>query len=261
MPSSEPPSKRKRIEISTEKKQQICQYQRDHKKATQNEIRQHFNLKWGINVGRSTISDILKQKGKWLSSDDIKRKSLTRARHCKEPELESAIFLWFTDVRSRNLPVTCDMLKEKAKTFGEQLGVKDFAYSNGWLNRFKKRHAIALQKVRGESAAADVVEVSNGGENLQQIIANYALQNVYNNPPTQRDSESESDHDETESPPRAVTTNEAISAISTLIYYFEQHSSLPKVTNYLDSAWAMKRNIQSFSKDSLVQREITDFFK
>ncbi|CAK8690474.1 unnamed protein product [Clavelina lepadiformis] len=160
------------------------------------------------------------------------------------------------------------MLKEKAKTFGEQLGVKDFAYSNGWLNRFKKRHGIALQKLHGESAAADVVEVLNGRETLHdtdtgictgEVLSDEAIVEIVN-PPTQRDSESESDHDETESPPRAVTTNEAISAISTLIYYFEQYSSLPKVTNHLDSAWAMKRNIQSFSKESLVQREITDFF-
>ena len=157
---------RARIEISSENKQQFCQHKQDHKKATQSEVRQHFNLKWGINAGRSTISDILKQKGKWLSSDDIKRKSLTRVRSCKEPELESAIFLWFTDVRLRNLPVTYDMLKEKVKTFGEQLGVKDFTYSNGWLNRFKKRHGTALQNVHGESAAADdVVEVTKGREN------------------------------------------------------------------------------------------------
>ncbi|CAK8696162.1 unnamed protein product [Clavelina lepadiformis] len=55
------------------------------------------------------------------------------------------------------------MLKEKVKTFGEQLGVKDFTYSNGWLNRFKKRHGTALQNVHGESAAADdVVEVTKG---------------------------------------------------------------------------------------------------
>ena len=52
----------------------------------------------------------------------MKDKSLTRVRSCKEPELESAIFLWLTDVCLQNLPVTCDMLKEKAKNFGKQLG-------------------------------------------------------------------------------------------------------------------------------------------
>ena len=85
-----------------------------------------------------------------------------RARSCKEPELESAIILWFTDVCSRNLPVTCDMLKEKSKTFGEQLGVENFTYSNSWLNRFKERRGITLQSVHRECAAANVVEVSKG---------------------------------------------------------------------------------------------------
>ena len=116
-PPSEPPSKR--VEISAEKKQQICQYECDHKKATQSEIRQHFNLKWGIDVKWSTISNILKKKEKWLSSDGSKHKNLMRARFCKKPELESTIFLWFTDIHSQTLPVTCNMLKVKAKTFGE----------------------------------------------------------------------------------------------------------------------------------------------
>ena len=64
IPLSEPPFKLTRIEISAAKKQQICQYKCDHKKATQSEIRQHFNLKWEINVGRSTISKVLKEKEK-----------------------------------------------------------------------------------------------------------------------------------------------------------------------------------------------------
>ena len=36
-----------------------------------------------------------------------------------------------------------------------------------------------MQNVLGESVAADVVVVSKGRKNLQQIIANYALQNAY----------------------------------------------------------------------------------
>ena len=60
------------------------------------------------------------------------------------------------------------MLIKKAKTFGEQNGIKDFSYSNGWLNRFKKWQRITLQNVCRESAAAaDLVDVSKGRKDLQ----------------------------------------------------------------------------------------------
>ena len=78
------------------------------------------------------------------------------------------------------------------------------------------------------------------------------------NPRPQHDGRFKSENNEIENPPCAVTTNEAISAIFTLIDYFEQHSSLPKVTNYLDSVRAMKWDIESSGKESLMQCEITD---
>jgi hypothetical protein len=39
----------------------------------------------------------------------------------------------FTNARSKNIPVTEDLLREKTKQFGSETGVTDFSYSNGWL--------------------------------------------------------------------------------------------------------------------------------
>ena len=72
------------------------------------------------------------------------------------------------------------MQKEKAKTFREQLSVQNFTQSIGWLNCFKKWHEITLQSVLEKFAAANIVEVLKGRKNLLKMIANYALQNVYN---------------------------------------------------------------------------------
>ena len=51
---------------------------------------------------------------------------MLRQRTGKHENLEQALFLWFNDVRSKNAIVNDDMLIEKAKTFGGQLGVQDF---------------------------------------------------------------------------------------------------------------------------------------
>jgi hypothetical protein len=47
------------------------------------------------------------------------------------------------------------MLKEKAKHFGDETGVTDFKYSNGWLQRFNARHGISSHVISGESAGVD----------------------------------------------------------------------------------------------------------
>ena len=45
----------------------MCVYKEQHPKATQAQILVHFSNEWGVSVGRSTISDILRDKVKWLS--------------------------------------------------------------------------------------------------------------------------------------------------------------------------------------------------
>lgn len=65
---SEPPTKRRRTQFSIAEKKEIVAYQADHPKATQSEIASHFSKEWGKQVGRSMISDILRDKSKWTSA-------------------------------------------------------------------------------------------------------------------------------------------------------------------------------------------------
>ena len=128
---SGPPTKRARIEISAAKKQETCQYKEENEKATQQDIARHFSLTWGTAIRRSTISSILMEKNKWLSFPMQGSTDLTRGRSCKKSLLESALSMWLNDVRTKNLPVNSDMIIEKAKKFGGELGVVGFSYSNG----------------------------------------------------------------------------------------------------------------------------------
>jgi hypothetical protein len=53
------------------------------------------------------------------------------------------------NARSKNVPLTDEILKEKAKHFGDETGVTDFKYSNGWLQRFKiSRFCLSSNKLR-----------------------------------------------------------------------------------------------------------------
>ena len=68
---SSPAKKRRRVDISASQKRDVCLYKEQHPKATQAQILVHFSNEWGVSVGRSTISDILRDKVKWLSVRNV----------------------------------------------------------------------------------------------------------------------------------------------------------------------------------------------
>ncbi|XP_048248519.1 tigger transposable element-derived protein 6-like [Haliotis rufescens] len=176
---STPPRKRARVEITPQIKKEICQFKQSKPNITQNEIITFVREKFCVKIGRSTISDILKESSKWIavSSSDT---STSRSRKPHQEELENALFLWFSDVRKRNIMLNDELLKTQAKVLGDKLGVEDFSYSTGWLYRFKLRHGIKMHKVHGESASVSLELVKEGRESLQEVLLEYNPCDIFN---------------------------------------------------------------------------------
>ena len=103
-------------------------------------------------------------------------------------------------------------------------------------------------------SASDWLDIDNG-ICTGKVLSDDTIVEIFSSS-TQCNSDTQSHNDETENPLCAVKRFGDISAISTLIDYLVQHSSLPKATNYLDSVWAIKRDIES-----LMQCKITEFFQ
>ena len=141
--------KRARVSISVSLKKKICAYKKSHPKATQEEIRSLIFKEDSVDIGRTTISDILRDADKWASVEDS-----SSTKHCQGrfAQLEEALWIWFGNIRSQSLSISDDMLREKAKVFGESLGVIGLTYSSGWLQGFKKRHGIKVRVIHGEAA-------------------------------------------------------------------------------------------------------------
>jgi hypothetical protein len=135
--------------------------------------------KFRVTIGRITVSENQKKSDHWLSLPP-EFADHTPARTSRQQQLESALHLWSTDVRSTGATLSDDILIEKAQTVGDQLGVRDFAYSKSWLTRFKSRHNIKSYKVHGESSSADMTLVSDGIEKLKQYLARYDPEYIYN---------------------------------------------------------------------------------
>ena len=158
---SAPSSKRRRVEISTYVKRTICQYREDHSKATIREVRRYIMNDSSIELGKSTIGDILNDKQKWLNKP---ADSLDMMCYCqlKNQQLEDALFLWFSDMSSQHAAINDEMLIMKAKTLGEQLNVLECCYSQGWIQCFKNRRGIKRKLYVGEAESADMSLVHTG---------------------------------------------------------------------------------------------------
>ena len=177
-------SKRKRVVLSLESKLAIL----DRLKfgATQAKLAEEYG------VGKSTIADIKKSEEKLrsfvstmdgLAVDKKKRKVM---RVSIDESLDKAVYLWFSQKRSQNMPVSGPVLCEKAAQLHEQLheggDITPFQASRGWLWRFCQRHSIRQLSLQGEKVSSNVSSVAPFKDELQQLLEreSLTLEQLYN---------------------------------------------------------------------------------
>ncbi|KAK8758167.1 hypothetical protein V5799_004198 [Amblyomma americanum] len=130
----------------------------------------------------STLSTVLKNKEAVLDGFEKSFSAKTkRNRDYRYPEVEGALLEWLKNARNANLPIHGPALTAKAEALALQMGHNDFKCSNGWLERFKKRHGVTSKSIVGESAAVnrDTIDVWRQ-HRLQALLEKYADRDVYN---------------------------------------------------------------------------------
>ncbi len=71
-------------------------------------------------------------------------------------ELDRRVFSWFVAARARNFCVSGEDLRAKALEAANAIDpTVSFQSSNGWLNRFKRRHKISSCMLSGESKSIE----------------------------------------------------------------------------------------------------------
>ena len=88
----------------------------------------------------------------WQNNSNPDRK---RKRMGKAEDVEKALLRWFSQARSRQVPVSGPLLMEKDNSLAEGLGVVEFKATVGWLERWKERNSIKFKKQHGEKQDAD----------------------------------------------------------------------------------------------------------
>ncbi|XP_050065566.1 tigger transposable element-derived protein 4-like [Aphis gossypii] len=70
---------------------------------------------------------------------------------------------------------------EKANEIAKRLNIADFGGSNGWLDRFRKRHGIVYRKICGEADAVDDNSIKSWKETiLPNLLKDYSPEDIYN---------------------------------------------------------------------------------
>lgn len=104
-------------------------------------------------------------------------------KRSENPEVEEALYTWFLQQTSLHVPISSNLLKEKALYFYEQItGKNDFLASTGWLDKFKQRHGIRFLKITGESLSNNQDAVAPFKSQLTRIITEMDLNEhqIYN---------------------------------------------------------------------------------
>ncbi|CAH3998215.1 unnamed protein product [Pieris brassicae] len=138
-------------------------------------------------IGRSTVGDIKKNKDKLLKFVSLTecgsgvRKTLKQSEN---PVLEDALFTWFLQQRRLHVPVSGDMICEKARIFHRQITNSNIGFnaSRGWLDKFKKCHRIRRLKMTDEKLSNDEAAIGPFQLELQKVIREKILtaEQVYN---------------------------------------------------------------------------------
>ncbi|XP_068117493.1 tigger transposable element-derived protein 4-like [Hyperolius riggenbachi] len=165
------PAVSKRRSIKLEEKRLII-WLIESKAKTQADIVREYGL------NKATVSMIWKKRDRYKSVVTFSDSSKKMRKSIYE-DVEDAVFHWLKHARSVGIPVSGPLMKAKAAKFATALGHSKFSCSDGWLDRFKKRHNLSFHVLNGgvvpQELAKDWLE-----NKLPHLLDHYETRNIFN---------------------------------------------------------------------------------
>ncbi|KAL2201290.1 hypothetical protein P885DRAFT_65561 [Corynascus similis CBS 632.67] len=124
--------------LTDDDRRAMCRYAEDHPTAKQTDIGARFG------VERSTVSKVLRNKEKYLNSEERSSSPVKRSGKGKGANVEKALINYVQKAKKNGIAVTSEALKERALAFtslasGDSL--MEFT-SSAWLDKFMSKHGI-----------------------------------------------------------------------------------------------------------------------
>jgi hypothetical protein len=127
------------------------------------------------------VSDILKEKDRWLAIDTESYKAgLKREKKITFPFIEEALTIWVENALQAGLIITDSILLTKALGFAFLFSEDKFKGSNGWVDNFKKRHNLRQYNIHSEAASAPLDDLDTMRNEIRSILKNYDPNDIFN---------------------------------------------------------------------------------
>ncbi|GBC25036.2 tigger transposable element-derived protein 6-like [Rhizophagus irregularis DAOM 181602=DAOM 197198] len=161
---------RKRKSLTAAQKKEICLKKISTPSLKQKELANEYEVSEGM------ISDILKEKDRWLVVDlDSHQAGLRREKKIPFPIIKETLTLWVESALQVSLIINDDILSSKALELAFLCRKDKFKGSNGWVDNFKKRHNLRQYNMHEEAASAPIQELDTMREEIRKVLKNYAL--------------------------------------------------------------------------------------
>ena len=166
---------RKRRSLTAAQKKEICLKKIFTPSLKQKDLAKEYNVSEGM------VSDILKEKDRWVAIDnDSYQANLKREKKIQFPIIEEALTVWLDKALQAKLVLTESILTTKALDFAVLCNEEKFKASNGWLDNFKKRHNHRQYNIHGEADSAPIQDLDSMRGRLHQTLRDYDPKDIFN---------------------------------------------------------------------------------
>src|SRR5437764_4221599 len=166
---------RNRRSLTAVQKKEICLKKIFTPSLKQKDLAKEYNVSEGM------VSDILKEKDRWVAIDnDSYQANLKRKKKIQFPIIEEALTVWLDKALQAKLVLTESILTTKALDFAVLCNEEKFKASNGWLDNFKKRHNLRQYNIHGEASSAPIQDLDSMRGRLRQTLRDYDPKDIFN---------------------------------------------------------------------------------
>ena len=124
------------------------------------------------------VKDHDKIRQQFAKNGNLKSKGLRKSPF---QSLEEPLVRWVRFARENKVPITGNIIQEKAKDFAKELGLQDFSASDGWIHRFKARNNLCGKVISGEEGDVNVLSVEQWKrDTLPNLLRGYSDVEIYN---------------------------------------------------------------------------------
>lgn len=108
---------------------------------------------------RKLVKDVESASESGEASPSLEKRSRL-SMTCKK-DVDKAVHEWLSQQRAKNVPVRGVDVQAAARGFAITFGDESFKASSGWLHKFKKRHGLTNEKMVGDAAFVNFVNVGD----------------------------------------------------------------------------------------------------